>query len=43
MDRTGFDEFVKWIMQDVQLPEKAEVASRLYWDGKRYDRSNNLK
>ena len=43
VDRTGFDEFVKWIMQDVQLPEKAEVASRLYWDGKRYDRSNNLK
>lgn len=43
VDRTGFGEFVKWIMEDVELPEKAEVASRLYWDGKQYDRSNNLK
>ena len=43
VDRTGFDEFVKWIMKDVDLPEKAEVAKRIYWDGKRYDRSNNLK
>ncbi len=43
VDRTGFDEFVKWIMRDVKLNEKAEVASRVYWSGKHYDRSNELK
>ena len=43
VDRTGFDEFYKWIMEGVELPEKAEVAKRIYWGGKRYDRSNNLK
>jgi anaerobic sulfite reductase subunit C len=43
VDRTGFDEFVKWVMEGVELPEKAEVTSRIYWGGKRYDRSNNLK
>ncbi len=43
VDRTGFDEFYKWIMKDVTLPEKTQVASRLYWDGKHYDRSNELK
>ena len=43
VDRTGFDEFVKWVMKGVTLPEKAEVAHRVYWGGKRYDRSNNLK
>lgn len=43
VDRTGFDEFVRWVMEGVELPEKAEVATRIYWGGKRYDRSNNLK
>ena len=43
VDRTGFDEFFKWIMKDVELNEKAEVAHRIYWGGKHYDRSNNLK
>jgi anaerobic sulfite reductase subunit C len=43
VDRTGFDEFVKWIMRDVKLNEKAEVATRVYWGGKHYDRSNELK
>ena len=42
VDRTGFDEFVKWVMKDVELNDKAEVASRVYWGGKHYDRSNNL-
>ena len=42
VDRTGFDEFCKWILKDVHLGEKAEVASRVYWGGKHYDRSNNL-
>ena len=43
VDRTGFDEFYKWIMEGVELPDKAEVAKRLYWGGKHYDRSNNLR
>ncbi|MCR5371246.1 MAG: sulfite reductase subunit C [Clostridium sp.] len=42
MDRTGFDEFCRWVLKDVNLNEKAEVASRVYWGGKHYDRSNNL-
>ena len=43
VDRTGFEEFYKWIMKDVQLPEKAEVSSHMYWGGKWYDRSNELR
>jgi anaerobic sulfite reductase subunit C len=43
VDRTGFDEFFKWIMKDVKLNDKAEVAHRIYWGVKHYDRSNNLK
>ena len=43
VDRTGFDEFYKWIMEGVELPEKCEVAHRVYWGGKYYDRSNELK
>ena len=43
VDRTGFDEFYRWIMEGVELPDKAEVNRRLYWGGKRYDRSNELK
>ena len=43
VDRTGFDEFFKWIMKDVKLNDKAEVAHHIYWGGKHYDRSNNLK
>jgi anaerobic sulfite reductase subunit C len=38
VDRTGFDEFYKWIMEGVTLPEKAEVTKRIYWHGKHYDR-----
>ncbi len=40
VDRTGFEEFYKWIMEGVTLPEKAEVSRRIYWGGKRYDRNN---
>ena len=43
VDRTGFDEFYKWIMEGVELPEKAEVNRRIYWGGPRYDRDNNLE
>ena len=43
VDRTGFEEFYTWIMKDVELNEKAEVRRRIYWGGKHYDESNNLK
>lgn len=42
VDRVGFEEFMKWALKDVQLNEKAQVASRVYWGGKHYDRSNEL-
>ena len=38
VDRTGFEEFTKWILKDVQLSDKAEVAPVMYWKGKHYDR-----
>ncbi len=37
VDRTGFEEFKNWLLKDVQLSEKAEVAKTLYWNGKHYD------
>ena len=37
VDRTGFEEFFKYIMEGVELPEKAEVSKRLYWCGNHYD------
>ena len=42
VDRTGYEEFLKYVMEGVELPEKAEVASRIYWGGKHYDRVNEL-
>lgn len=36
VDRTGFEEFKKWALKDVKLPEKAEVYSPLYWQGIKY-------
>ena len=38
VDRTGFEEFKKYIMEGVKLPEMAEVTDRIYWGGKHYDR-----
>ena len=38
VDRTGFEEFYKWIMEGVTLGPKAEVAKTMYWGGKHYDR-----
>lgn len=42
-DRVGFDEFCKWALEDVELPEKCQRATRVYWDGKRCDRDNSLR
>lgn len=38
VDRTGFEAFKKYIMEGVELPEKAEVVRNVYWGGKHYDR-----
>ena len=37
VDRTGFEEFYKWIMEGVTLGPKAEVVKTMYWGGKHYD------
>lgn len=36
VDRTGFEEFKKWALKDVQLPETAEVFTPVYWKGVKY-------
>jgi len=36
VDRTGFEEYKKWALKDVKLPEKAEVFTPVYWNGIRY-------
>jgi anaerobic sulfite reductase subunit C len=36
VDRTGFEEFKKWALKDVQLPESAEVSTPIYWKGVKY-------
>lgn len=43
VDRVGFDEFCKWALEDVELPEKCRRTTRVYWDGKRYDRDSSLR
>lgn len=36
VDRTGFEEYLKWAMKDVMLPPTAEVYSPVYWKGIKY-------
>lgn len=36
VDRTGFEEFRKWALKDVALPDEAEVAKTMYWSGVKY-------
>lgn len=36
VDRTGFEEFKKWALKDVQLPCIAEVSTPIYWKGIKY-------
>ena len=43
VDRTGFEEFLKYIMKDVHLSPKCEMQGRMYWGGKRYDQGNELR
>ncbi|MCP1109228.1 anaerobic sulfite reductase subunit C [Lachnospiraceae bacterium PF1-21] len=36
VDRTGFEEYKKWALKDVELPSEAIVYSPLYWHGPKY-------
>ena len=36
VDRTGFEEFKKWALKGVNLPEIAEVSSNVYWSCVKY-------
>jgi anaerobic sulfite reductase subunit C len=36
VDRTGFQEFKKWALKDVHLPETAEICTPIYWKGVKY-------
>ncbi|SCP95295.1 sulfite reductase subunit C [Anaerobium acetethylicum] len=36
VDRTGFEEFRKWALKDVKLPDMAEVYTPVYWKGIKY-------
>lgn len=36
VDRTGFPEFKKWVMEGVNLSDKTIVQETMYWDGIKY-------
>ncbi|WP_058486347.1 sulfite reductase subunit C [Defluviitalea phaphyphila] len=36
VDRTGFEEFKKWALKDVNLPSTAEICTPIYWKGIKY-------
>lgn len=36
VDRTGFEEFKRWALKDVVLPDIAEVENFIYWSGIKY-------
>ncbi len=36
VDRTGFEEYKKWALQEVTLSSKAVVAANIYWKGINY-------
>lgn len=36
VDRVGFEEFKRFILDGVELPEKAEICSPVYWGGPRF-------
>ena len=38
VDRTGFQEFRKWALKDVELPKEAVENKNIYWGGPRYDK-----
>ncbi len=36
VDRTGFEEFKKWALRGVDLPDLPDVKERIYWGGAKY-------
>ncbi|WAW14505.1 sulfite reductase subunit C [Peptostreptococcus equinus] len=36
VDRTGFQEFRKWALKDVELPPETEEMDNMYWTGPKY-------
>ena len=36
IDRTGFEEYERWALKDVKLPEDAKVFKPIYWKGVKY-------
>lgn len=36
VDRTGFEEFKKWALKDIALPDIADVSATMYWKGIKY-------
>ncbi len=43
VDRTGFEEWLKFAMKDVHFGPKTEMNGRPYWGGKHYDQTNELR
>ncbi len=41
VDRTGFKELKKWMMEDVCLPEEAIVKDNIYWGGIHYNQNRS--
>lgn len=41
IDRVGWDEYVKWALDGVELPPETIVRPRLYWKGIHYLQGNN--
>lgn len=37
VDRTGFQEFRKWALKDVNLPKETVELKNIYWSGPKYD------
>jgi len=33
VDRTGFEEYKKWALKEVNLPDKVCVSQNIYWKG----------
>ncbi len=40
VDRTGFMEYKKWALKDIDMPEETVVKHNIYWDGVHYNENN---
>ena len=38
IDRTGFEEYKKWVLKDIELGSKAIKKDRIYWSGINFDK-----